>query len=62
MQMSTVAEGIETLEQLQAVSIAGCEEVQGFYFSRPVPESEVQSALAQCQMIFDEGHKKRVAG
>ena len=62
MQMSTVAEGIETLEQLQTVSIAGCEEVQGFYFSRPVPAREVKSALAHCQMIFDGGHKKRVAG
>ena len=61
MQMSTVAEGIETLEQLQTVSIAGCEEVQGFYFSQPVPAGEVKAALAQCQSTFDAGHKKRAA-
>lgn len=43
-----VAEGIEGLEQLEDVAIAGCEEVQGFYFSHPVPPSEVEAAVALC--------------
>ena len=27
--------------------IAGCDQVQGFYFSRPVPATEVEKLLAQ---------------
>jgi EAL domain-containing protein (putative c-di-GMP-specific phosphodiesterase class I) len=57
MQMSTVAEGVETLEQLNIVSSAGCEEVQGFYFSKPVPAGEVKAVLARCCAMV--GQKKR---
>jgi diguanylate cyclase (GGDEF)-like protein len=59
MQMSTVAEGVETLQQLKTVSTAGCEEVQGFYFSQPVPAGEVKAVLEQCCSIFCDGQKKR---
>jgi predicted signal transduction protein with EAL and GGDEF domain len=45
-----VAEGIETREHLTTVSGAGCDEVQGFYFSRPVPANEVQEVLALCRL------------
>lgn len=36
--MEIVAEGIETVEQVNAVCAAGCTLGQGFYFSRPVPD------------------------
>jgi EAL domain-containing protein (putative c-di-GMP-specific phosphodiesterase class I) len=48
MQISTVAEGIETLDQAETVVAAGCSELQGFYFSRPVPAAEVSGVLADC--------------
>ncbi len=35
--MSTTAEGIETKEQLDMVRDQGCNEVQGYYFSRALP-------------------------
>jgi diguanylate cyclase (GGDEF)-like protein len=35
--VTTVAEGVETASQLQKVREQGCTEVQGFYFSKPVP-------------------------
>jgi diguanylate cyclase (GGDEF)-like protein len=35
--MAIVAEGVETLEQVQAVKDAGCTQGQGWYFSRAVP-------------------------
>ncbi|MCD7060626.1 putative bifunctional diguanylate cyclase/phosphodiesterase [Pelagibacterium xiamenense] len=41
--MSTVAEGVETPEQLQVILSAGCTEAQGYYFSRPVPEGRFRS-------------------
>ena len=39
--MSTTAEGIETEAQLAAVREQGCNEVQGFLFSPPLPASAV---------------------
>jgi EAL domain-containing protein (putative c-di-GMP-specific phosphodiesterase class I) len=33
----SVAEGVETKEQLDFLKEAGCHWVQGYYFSRPVP-------------------------
>ncbi|HEY8024647.1 MAG TPA: EAL domain-containing protein [Burkholderiaceae bacterium] len=38
--MSVVAEGTETLEQLEVLRGLGCDEVQGFYVARPVTASE----------------------
>jgi EAL domain-containing protein (putative c-di-GMP-specific phosphodiesterase class I) len=35
------AEGVETPEQLEAVRSEGCGEVQGFYFSKPMPAGDI---------------------
>lgn len=43
--MTTVAEGVETSQQLCAVRDLGCEKVQGYLFSRPRPASEVPGLL-----------------
>jgi diguanylate cyclase (GGDEF)-like protein/PAS domain S-box-containing protein len=37
--MQVVAEGVETLEQLTMLQSLGCNEVQGYFISRPVPEA-----------------------
>jgi diguanylate cyclase (GGDEF)-like protein len=39
--MPTVAEGVETEQQLLQVRAAGCTEAQGFYFGRPRPVNEL---------------------
>ena len=44
--MRSVAEGVETREQLAAVTSSGCDEVQGYFFNRPVPASEISKVLA----------------
>lgn len=41
--MRTVSEGIETVEQLQAVRAAGCHEIQGYLVSVPKPLAEFPS-------------------
>jgi len=41
LKMSTTAEGIETIEQLHCLQNEGCDEAQGYYFSRPLPASEL---------------------
>ena len=43
--MSTTAEGIETEAQLAAVRAQGCNEVQGFLFSPPLPASGIAALL-----------------
>ncbi|WP_052699277.1 bifunctional diguanylate cyclase/phosphodiesterase [Hyphomicrobium sp. 99] len=50
--MTTIAEGVETADQLAMVMNAGCEEVQGFYFSKPVPVSEIAATIARCREIL----------
>lgn len=37
MRMSTLAEGVETQAQADALRALGCDEVQGFHFARPMP-------------------------
>ena len=39
--LSTVAEGVETREQLDSLRALGCDEVQGYLFARPMPPGEV---------------------
>ena len=43
--MATTAEGVETPEQLRALAQAGCSNIQGYLFSRPVPLSEIPAML-----------------
>ena len=40
-----VAEGVETLEQLENLRALGCESAQGYYLARPVPASDVAELL-----------------
>ena len=46
LQLATVAEGVETPEQLQMLRQLGCEQYQGYLVSRPVGASQLQQWLA----------------
>jgi EAL domain-containing protein (putative c-di-GMP-specific phosphodiesterase class I) len=46
--MSTVAEGVETVDHLEKVRAAGCTEVQGYLISRPVPDGDVVRVIEDC--------------
>jgi diguanylate cyclase (GGDEF)-like protein/PAS domain S-box-containing protein len=43
MKMCVVAEGVETLEQAQVLRELGCDEVQGYWISRPMPGADFAS-------------------
>ena len=45
--LQVVGEGAETAQQIDELSRLGCDLVQGYHFSRPVPASEITRMLAQ---------------
>jgi EAL domain-containing protein (putative c-di-GMP-specific phosphodiesterase class I) len=42
LKLEVVSEGIETLEQLEYLQELGCDRGQGYYFARPLTETEVE--------------------
>ena len=46
----TIAEGVETPEQLEGLRYRGCDSVQGYLLSQPVPGSQVPAMLALAQV------------
>jgi|LGVF01.1.fsa_nt_gb diguanylate cyclase (GGDEF)-like protein/PAS domain S-box-containing protein len=47
LKLKVVAEGVETEEQLEFLRRCGCEEVQGYYFSRPHPVDRAELFLSR---------------
>lgn len=47
LKLKVVAEGVETVEQLEFLRRCGCEEVQGYYFSRPHPVDRAELFLSR---------------
>jgi diguanylate cyclase (GGDEF)-like protein/PAS domain S-box-containing protein len=45
LKLRVVAEGVETLEELEFLRACQCDEAQGFYFSRPVPPARFAELL-----------------
>lgn len=45
LEMQVVAEGVETTEQLTFLRSIGCDSVQGYYYSKPLPEAEFVQLL-----------------
>jgi diguanylate cyclase (GGDEF)-like protein len=45
--ITTIAEGVETKDQLARLTEEGCDEVQGYLFSPPLPASDIQRVLGE---------------
>lgn len=43
--LPVIAEGVETKEQAEMLSDFGCDQMQGYYFSRPIPAEEYEKLL-----------------
>ena len=54
--METLAEGVEFKEQADLLRNEGCQQVQGFFYSRPVPSREASALIAQ----FGGGYNRDV--
>jgi EAL domain-containing protein (putative c-di-GMP-specific phosphodiesterase class I) len=58
MELNVVAEGVETSEQLTWLRQIGCNEVQGYYFSRPMPEQDTLRYMK----VFQKTDQEKVLG
>jgi EAL domain-containing protein (putative c-di-GMP-specific phosphodiesterase class I) len=47
MGFQTIAEGVETAGQLAFLRLQGCNEVQGYYFSRPLPAAQFEAFMRE---------------
>ncbi len=45
--ISTIAEGVETERQLEFLRNAGCDKIQGYYFAKPMQTDEFERLLAE---------------
>lgn len=52
LKLTTIAEGVETREQLEFLRTCDCQLIQGFLFARPMPEEQFGEACSQ--RIIDE--------
>lgn len=45
LKLNVIAEGIETKEQLDILTEKECREIQGYYFSKPLPAADVENSF-----------------
>ena len=51
MKLDVIAEGVENDAQLAYLRRHGCDEMQGYYFSRPVPQEEFEQMLMEGKLL-----------
>jgi len=51
LRLSVIAEGVETAEQLDYLRRQGCDEMQGYHFSRPLPSADFEQLLRDQHLV-----------
>ncbi len=46
MRLKTVVEGVETEDQVAALKVLGCDYIQGYFYSRPLPRADFEEYLS----------------
>ena len=54
LKVPVIAEGVETEEQMRTLKLLGCDYVQGYYFSRPVPPEEFETFIRSAPKALKE--------
>jgi EAL domain-containing protein (putative c-di-GMP-specific phosphodiesterase class I) len=47
MKLKVIAEGVETVEQLDFLRQQECDQMQGYYLSRPLPADQIEKLLTR---------------
>jgi diguanylate cyclase (GGDEF)-like protein/PAS domain S-box-containing protein len=50
--MQTIAEGVETVNQLACLHSQGCDEIQGYYYSKPLPANELEAFVTSFDKLL----------
>ena len=53
LQLRTIAEGVEKIEQVTLLKLLGCHAMQGYYFSPPVPAEQFAQFLITDRRLED---------
>jgi EAL domain-containing protein (putative c-di-GMP-specific phosphodiesterase class I) len=61
LKLKVIAEGVETIEQLQVLRSMDCDEIQGYFVSRPVPAEELESIMRDPAYLLDGDYIPKVA-
>jgi EAL domain-containing protein (putative c-di-GMP-specific phosphodiesterase class I) len=48
--VAVVAEGVESVEQLELVRSIGCDRAQGYFIAKPLPAADVEKLLAESRV------------
>ncbi|OFZ67351.1 MAG: hypothetical protein A2V79_07660 [Betaproteobacteria bacterium RBG_16_56_24] len=51
LRLTVVAEGVETVEQLKFLQMNNCDEIQGYYFSRPLPVAQFEQLMIEIESV-----------
>jgi EAL domain-containing protein (putative c-di-GMP-specific phosphodiesterase class I) len=55
--LKVVAEGVETLEELRCLARLGCDEVQGYYLSKPLREADVAGWIEMRHALYESSRE-----
>jgi EAL domain-containing protein (putative c-di-GMP-specific phosphodiesterase class I) len=60
--LKVVAEGVETHDQARFLERRGCDEMQGYYFSKPLPAEELTAYLEEQGAALEESRRGEASG
>lgn len=60
--LPVIAEGVETMEQADFLKSIGCDDIQGYLYSRPLPEEEFEKLLVSDINVKPKGQLELVGG
>ncbi len=56
--LRVVAEGVESVGELRTLAAMGCDEIQGFYLSRPIPANDVVTWIQMRHTLHDNSREE----
>lgn len=51
LKLTVVAEGVETAAQVESLRTAGCDQMQGYFYSRPLPADEIAARIFKAEQF-----------